>query len=76
MLKTIRKPSTLQPLYDITVTHHCKTRLMDHANILIASKAIQDQLVTAGIIVDDSPKQVRNLTFSQPRVEAETQSRS
>jgi hypothetical protein len=58
----------LQPLYDITVTHHSKNnRLMDHANILIASKSIQDELVRKGLILNDSPKEVRNLLFARPR---------
>lgn len=67
-IKASGKLPILEPLYDITVTHHCKNnRLMDHGNAMIAIKACIDTIRESGLIKDDSPKEVRNLTFARPR---------
>jgi hypothetical protein len=65
--RRVRDQGPLRPDYDIFVTHFYRSRPMDHGNVIIASKAMLDEIHARGVIVDDSPKYVRNLTYERPQ---------
>ena len=57
-----RRPATFDTLVDIRIVSY-RTRLADADGI--SGKAAIDGLVHAGIIRDDSPKEVREVSYSQ-----------
>ena len=60
-----RRPATFDTLVDIRIVSY-RTRLADADGI--SGKAAIDGLVHAGIIRDDSPKEVREVSYSQIKV--------
>lgn len=54
-------------LVDVIVKHEVKKGVLADTSAIVASyKAGQDGCKDAGVIVDDSPKYVRNVTFLTP----------
>lgn len=65
-LKTRILNYQFEGLVDIEVRRLAVKRLPDHVSPALAVKGAVDGMKDGGLIVDDSPKYVRNLVFLQP----------
>lgn len=61
-------PKRLTPPVRITV-HHYRNRLIDYDNLCI--KAVLDGIVRAGILADDTPEQIEEITHKQYKSKTE-----
>lgn len=51
------------PVQIIVTPYECRTKITDAGNAMASTKAAIDGLRDAGVIVDDSPRYVKALTF-------------
>lgn len=63
------KQQQIPPLYDVDITvtpHQMKGRLQDVGACNPAVKSAIDGLVDANVMIDDSPKYLKSITYLQP----------